>query len=77
MYDPDSGDELNGDFGMEKNDEKNVNDNEEYIHRAKGRTIKKNYKNKPSSPTVKESFLKVTHTKETKEEYKYETMDTI
>ena len=52
------------------------NGNEEHIPRAKLLPIKNNKKNTPSSPTVKETFLKATHNKETNEEEKYETMDT-
>ena len=77
MYEPDSDDKINGDFGMSKHDDNRNNDNEEHIPRERGWPIKKTKKNKPSSLTVKEISLKVTHTKEPNKEDKYETMDTI
>ena len=76
MYGLNSEEELNGDLGTKDHDDDSCNDNEEHIPIAKGRPIKNNKRNKISSPTVKETFLKVTHNKEINEEDKYETKDT-
>ena len=76
MYDTNIDEELNGDFGTAENDDGSGNDNKENTPRQKGRTIKNNNINKPFSPTVKETFLKATHNKDTNEEDKDETMDT-
>ena len=76
MCEPDSEDELNGYFGMEEHDNNRDNCNKERILRAKGRRIKKTNKNKPFFLTVKWAYLKVTHTKKSNKEDKYETMVT-
>ena len=76
VYDPDSDDELNGDFRMAENGDNSDNDNKEHIPRAKVRPIKNTKKNKPSSLTFKETSLKVTHTKETNKKNMDEIMDT-
>ena len=70
MYEINSDKELDGDFGTSYHDDDSNNYKEENIPRAKGQPIKKNINNKLSSPTVKETLLKETHTKETNEEDK-------
>ena len=65
LYDLNSDKEINGYFRASDHNNDSGNDNKEHVTRAKGRPIKKNKKNKPSSPTVKEKFLKATHNKET------------
>ena len=76
MYDTNSDDDLNGYFKTTDHYNENGNDNKEHIHRAKGHTIQKNRKKKPSSNTGKGTFLKATHNKETNKEDKDETLDT-
>ena len=76
MYNPDSKDELNGDFRMVEHDDNIDNDNKYHIPREKWRPIKNTKKNKPSFPTVKKSSLKEIHTKKINEGDNYETMDT-
>ena len=75
MYELNSDKELNGEFGTVDYDDDSNHDNKEHIPRAKGLPIKKKKKNKPSSPTVKETPLKATYNKKTNEEDKYETME--
>ena len=53
MYDPDSNNEVNGDFGMLEHEYNSYNDKKCHIPREKGRKIKKNKKNKPYFLTVK------------------------
>ena len=65
QYYPDSEDELNGYFGIAEHDDNSDNDKEEHIPRSKWQPIKNTKKNKPSSITLKETLLKVTHTKKT------------
>ena len=65
MYDLNSDKELNGDFRTEDHNNDSDNDNKKHTHVAKEQPIKKNKNNKPSSPTVKEKYLKATHNKET------------
>ena len=67
VYDPDSDDELNEYFRTTEHDDNIENDNKEHIPRAKGRPIKKDKENKKYSLTVKETSMKVTHTRKTKE----------
>ena len=62
VYDPDIDDELNGDFSMSEHDDDRGNDKEKHIPREKVRPIKNTNNNKPSSLTVKETYLKVNHT---------------
>ena len=76
MYDLNIDKELNGDFRTSDHDDNRKNGNKEHIPTAKLRPIQKNKKNKPSSPTVKETSLKSTHAKETNEEDKDETIGT-
>ena len=77
VYDLNSDEELNGDFGTEYHNNYRGNDNEEHINRAKGLPIKNKKKNKPYFPTVKETFLKTTHKKETNKIDKNKTINTI
>ena len=53
MYDLNSDEELNGDFGMEDHDKDRKNDNEEHIPGEKVQPIKNKNKNKLYYPTVK------------------------
>ena len=76
MYDPDSDDELNEDFGMIEHDDNSRNDNKEHLPRSKIRPIKKTKKGKKSFLTVKKSPLKETHTKKINKYDNDETMDT-
>ena len=76
VYDLNSDEELNGDSGKVYHNNSSGNDNEQQKLIEKGQPIKKKNKNKSSSPTVKETFLKAIHNKETKEEDKDETIDT-
>ena len=57
MYNPDSDNVVNGDFGMTEHDDNINNDNKEQIPIAKVQPIKHNKKNKPSLLTVKKSSL--------------------
>ena len=75
MYDPDSDYKLNGDFGMEYYDDNSDNDSKDHIPRARGRSIKKNKKNKPLYLTLKETSLKLNPTKETNKEDRDKTME--
>ena len=52
---------------MAEHDDSSDTDNEEHIYRTKGLPNKNTNKNKTSSLPVKETSLKVTHTKETNE----------
>ena len=61
---------------MADNKDERFNDNKEHIPRGNGQPIKNNNNNKPSSPTVNETFLKESHNKETNKEDKYKTMGT-
>ena len=76
MYDPDSDDGLNRDLGIAEHDDNSNNDHEQYILISKYRNIKNTKKNKPSSLTVKNEYLKVTHTKKINKKDNDETMDT-
>ena len=40
MYEPDSDDKINGDFGMSKHDDNRNNDNEEHIPREEADQLK-------------------------------------
>ena len=77
VYKLNSDKEINQDFRMANHDDNRKNNNKEHKHRSKIQPIKRNKNNKPSSPTVKETSLKETHTKENNKEDKDETMDTI
>ena len=57
MYDLNSDEELNGDFGMADHDDNCDTDDKDCIPRAKLKSIKKNNINKLPSLTVKETFL--------------------
>ena len=59
---------------MAEHDDNSDTDNEEHIYRTIVLPIKNTNKNKPSSKTLKEESLKVTNTKKTNEEDKYETI---
>ena len=76
MYDPDSDNELNEDFGMVEYDDNTNNCNKEHIQRAKGQPIKNNKNNRPSSTTVNKSSLKATRSNKIYKGDNYETMDT-
>ena len=76
VYDLNSDDKINGDFGTIDHENDINNDNKEHIPRAKVRPINNNNNNKPSPPTVKETSLKTTQDKETNKEDKDDTMGT-
>ena len=58
VYDLNSDDKINGDFGTIDHENDINNDNKEHINKAKVQTIKNSRKNKPSFLTVKKSSLK-------------------
>ena len=76
VYDLNSDEDLNGDFGIVDNDDNSDTNDKEHIYRGKVLSMKNSNKNKKSSLTVKETSLMATCAKETNKEEKCETMDT-
>ena len=75
MDDPESENELNGDFGVSEYDDNSDDDNDEHITKAKSRPIKNTKNNKASSLAVTKAPTKETHTSKINEEDNDDTMD--
>ena len=76
MYVPDSENKITVDFVMAQHDGNSNNNNKQHLPRAKVQPIKRTKNNKTSYLTVKETSLKVTHAKDSNEDYKDEIVNT-